>query len=122
MPKVYIVQEPLVDRSGVKPPKDLSSLSKYGEIVYLLHRHDRGTDNPNRILSLLESRLDDFVPEEDFILNLGSDPVSSVLIGMVLERFSSSEINFLKWEKKRSEDGSLTRDGFYIPVKLILTP
>lgn len=122
MARVFIVQEPLLDRSGVKPPKDLSSLSKYGEIVYLLHRHDRGTDNPNRVLSLLESRLDDFIPEEDFILNLGSDPVSSVLIGMALERITPLEVTFLKWEKKRNEDGSLSREGFYVPVKLILPP
>lgn len=122
MSKVFIVQEPLIDKTGTRPPKDLSSLSKYGDVVFLLHRFDRGTDNPNRILNVLKVRLKEFNSDKDYLLNLGSDPISSMLLGMAVRELKTSQLTFLKWEKKRNEDGTLARDGFYIPVKLILTP
>lgn len=120
MPKVFIIQEPLLDKTGIRPPKDLSSLESYGDIVFLLHKFDRGTDNPNRVLTILKMRLKEFDPSRDYLLNLGSDPVSSLLAGMVLSGLGPLQLTFLKWEKRRNEDGTLSRDGFYVPVKLIL--
>lgn len=121
MPRVYIVQEALEDRSGLRPPKDLSSLKKYGEVHVLLHKHDRGTDNPTRILGILKHRLAEFNDKEDYVLNIGSDPVSSMLAGMALASLGITQANFLRWEKRFGPDGSISRDGLYVPVKLIIT-
>lgn len=119
MSKVYIVQEPLLEKSDVRPPKDFSSLSKYGEVIYLLHKFDRGTDNPARVMSKLRLGLKNF-SEEDYLVNVGSDPVAPVLAGIVLGESGVKEFSFLKWERKLNQDGTLSRDGSYIPVKFIL--
>lgn len=119
MSKVYIIQEPLVDRSELRPPKDFSSLSRYGEVVQLLHKFDRGTDNPNRVLSKLTIGLKDFC-NEDYIVNVGADPVAPILAGMALQRLGVKEFSFLKWERKMDQNGNLLREGNYIPVKFML--
>ena len=119
MSKVFIVQEPLLEKSDARPPKDFSSLSKYGEVVYLLHKFDRGTDNPTRVISKLRLGLREF-KKDDYIVNVGSDPVAPVLAGMVLGELGFKEFNFLKWERRLNPDGSLSRDGSYIPVKFML--
>lgn len=116
MPKVFILQESLPERD--RPPKDLSSLDRYGEPVYILHRFDRGTDNPSRSLSKFRAAFRELDPEKDFILNLGSDPVSSVLAGIALSELEIDELTFLKWE--RSYDPESNKSGYYVPVKVLL--
>lgn len=118
MPKVFILQESLPERD--RPPKDLSSLERYGEPIFILHRFDRGTDNPSRSLSKFRVAFREFNPEEDFVLNLGSDPVSSVLAGIALSELEIDEVTFLRWE--RSYDPCFPKSGYYVPVKVLLFP
>lgn len=112
--KVYVIQEASVKR-------DYSSAVQYGSLVFLLEAKFRSSRNPQQALTELRSKLKVFKPT-DYILWSAGDYLSPILAGIILSELKLRYFNWLKWEKVRSTYGDPTDEGYYVPVRIVVTP
>lgn len=118
-PVVYLIAQPTVSRRS-KPPV-LDDLYNHGEVQVLCPMGDSPTYDPRHCLDVMEQRLESFDPDVDFIVWAGGDTLSAVFAGMLLAERGIWEFQWLKYERRRLEDGSRTDDGAkYIPVRVSL--
>ena len=112
MSKVLILQPSL-------RPKDLSSAARYGRIEFVFA--DPGFQpslEPGVATQEIDAAIENFRPEEDYVLFLGGDPIGAILLGFRLAtRFPGTNIRAMRWERERSPSGQRSSDsGFYVPA------
>lgn len=125
---VYLTQEPGVTyrpaagggREAVS--KDLSSAQRYGTLQTVLPDGTRPSYAPGPTLMKLAKGLRNF-REEDFLCAPGGDPLGLALALLALRYNGVREVQYLRWERERSIDGARQAGaGYYVPVRLSLTP
>ena len=109
---VYVIQAPSQSR-------DFSSALKYGKLIFLLENHEKVSMLPVKAIGLLRRKLRNF-SKEDFIVWSGGDPLAPILAGIVLGEYAFKEVNYLRWERNKLDNGLRANTGYYIPGKLIL--
>ena len=111
--RVFVLQ-------ATKFQADVSPAAVYGQIRFVLSAGDRSCSNPELSLEKLYSALEDFNPNEDFIVWAGGDPLSAILAGMVLLDLGVTKFRFLRFEKNRNIRPGQQVTGFYSPVEVNL--
>lgn len=121
MPTVYIPQQPMANRKTGWMP-DLSSAAEYGKLEYIFNGGERIYALPGPSLFKARKALENFNPEEDYILWPGvGDPASLFATMIALMQHDPEKITFLYWDRKRNDDGSRDRhNGFYVPCNFII--
>lgn len=118
MPTVFIPQQPMPNKKTGWMP-DLSSAAEYGKIVYLFGGGEKVYALPGPSRFKARKLLENFNPEEDYILWPGvGDPAALFATMIGLMQSEPESITFLYWDRKRDSSGG--RDGvsgFYVPCK-----
>jgi hypothetical protein len=116
-PVVYLIAQPTVSRT--KQPIDLSGLYEHGDVQVLCPLGDSPTHRPRECMAVMESRFEPFDPDVDFLVWAGGDTMSAVLVGMLLAERDIYEFTYLRYERKRLDDGSRTDVGAkYVPIEI----
>jgi|OM-RGC.v1.028441953 hypothetical protein len=98
-------------------PKNLEAIEEWGEIRYIFDnpRH-QFWPNPQRYHNWMLTELQDFDPEEDYVLFLGGDFIGAIMLGRALgDLFPYEDIETLRWDRAPGRD---PREGEYIPVTM----
>jgi hypothetical protein len=118
---VYVVQDPPpFYRDGVQVSKDLSSAQRYGVLKPILSSRENASLMPGPVMQKFMRELNNFNPIRDYIAFCGGDPLGLSLALLALRELSIREVNFLRWERERSTEGSRTNSGFYVPTPIRL--
>lgn len=97
--------------------RDFSSADKYGRLEFILSQNDRPSITPGDCYIKILSCLEKYQPQ-DFIINAGGDPLAPILLGYALAKLQLPKVKFLRWNKRRREDGSYSpTEGYYVPVE-----
>lgn len=105
-PKVYVVQRAAFKnrRTGEWEDKyDMSSATKFGNLVYLLPPGNIAKDM-RETMARLNHRLSDWTIG-DYLLAAG-DPVAIAAAAMIATHYSRGDINLLKWDGVNKEYNS----------------
>lgn len=119
MGRVFITQQPRPNGQGWMP--NLSPAAQYGRFVFVFGEADRPWCNPEASVEKAQAALQDFDPDEDYILYPNSgDPAGMWIMLTVLARFPLDKIKVLYWERKLANGERSKTDGFYTPVTIPL--
>jgi hypothetical protein len=80
----------------LKPIVDLRPAEKFGQLAAVFD-HDMDPSHPTDIRNA-ELRLEDFDPEQDYILPNGS-PIATLATGIILGKKNVKEVQTLIWDK-----------------------
>lgn len=111
--RVFVVQ-------ATRVQADVSPAGVYGEIQFILSAGDRTCSNPELSMDKLRRALKDFNPHQDFIVWAGGDPLSAIIVGMVMHDLGINKFRFLRYEKNRNTRPGQPPTGFYSPVEVRL--
>ena len=111
---VFITQRPVPRKDSNWLP-DISSAAQYGKIEYVFEANLPLYTSPDKSLKEAQRILQNFDPEQDYLLwpNSG-DPSSMWTCIMAITVLGFHRINFLYWNRKLV-DGQ-RNGGFYAPV------
>lgn len=112
MSTVFIVQQPRVGPRGFT--YDVSPALQYGQIRIIFDAAMSPADKPKKALAIAQRALSLFDPRTDFLAWAGGDPAGLAIVVLVVAERCNGEVPWLKWERRRTRDGS----GFYTPVLL----
>jgi hypothetical protein len=99
MPRVYVVQEPLLQG---RPKFSLEPARQYGDIVRLLDWEDgKAPFQKDLVVGKLARALADFRPD-DYLL-LAGHPVAMCLAALIASEASDGCVKFLSWNKHEGE-------------------
>jgi len=115
MAKVFIVNRPVTKNSS-SFTYDVSPAQEFGEVVFLFDSTQRPepSENPSAARQHILSTLENFDPDDDFIVWAGGDPLGMLLVSAHLGAWHNS-VKYLKWEKERDLSGRVV-GGHYIPL------
>lgn len=118
MRRVFVTQQPRPNRSGWVP--NLESASKFGAIHYVFSASDHPTHDTIDGVFLAAGTLNDFNPEQDYILwpNTGDPMANQIVNGLLFKRFD--KLTFLNFERYYRNGQRDPRNGFYTAVDLRL--
>lgn len=98
--------------------RDFQSADKYGKLDFLLNQDERPSLNPTAAYQSILKKLEQSYDERDYIVAAGGDPIAPLLVGYALRDLGVEGFKYLRWSRKRLEDGSFSRDiGFYVPTQ-----
>lgn len=118
-PVVYLIAQPTVSRT--KKPPVLDDLYNHGDVQVVCPTGDSPTFKPRECLAAMEQRLEQFDPDVDFLVWAGGDTLAAVFAGLLLAEREVYEFTWLRYERRRLEDGTRTDDGAkYVPVRINL--
>jgi hypothetical protein len=107
-PNVFVVQQNDASR-------DLSSADDFGTIRYILPAGFQPSLEPQRAMEFMRRELETFRPG-DFITSTGGDLAGVFIAGLIVPEFHEGSVNWLRWERKRANDGRrMNNVGFYVP-------
>lgn len=112
---VYVIQEPHLVRdksTGRSVPRDMTSATQYGALVYVLSTQDSPSNLPAPTLHKMMRGLKDFDPTSDYLLSAGGDPLGPVLAGQAMAQLNMKEYQFLRWDRIRGDRAG----GAYVPI------
>lgn len=114
---VWLIQQPrgLKKDTGYWEP-DLSSATKFGNIVPILDPNERPSLLPVPSFQKIKRALTHGYKEGDFFLWAGGDPCALFMAGAVSRDLGVHEVQFLRWERTRSAETGERVGGFYIPT------
>lgn len=105
MPKVYIVQEPLIRRNGDDRPEHKYSLEparKFGELVVVTQWKDaRPPVDVSRLTEMLYERLSPFTAD-DFLL-LAGNPGLIAMAAVVAASYTGGLVKLLVWDRQEQD-------------------
>lgn len=121
MSTVYIPQQPMPNKKTGWMP-DLSSAAEHGKIEYIFGGGEKVYALPGPSLFKARKALENFDPENDFILWPGvGDPMAFAITIQALMSHDPHQIRYLYWDRKRTTSGERDRNsGFYVPVTSII--
>lgn len=120
MPKVFLISQPTPSR--FKEPPNLRPLYKHGEVVTVILSGERPARFARECMDALEQRLSTFDPETDYLVWAGGDVLSAIMVGMYLAENEIWVFNWLRYDRRRLDDGSRVDDGAqYVPVVIDLS-
>jgi hypothetical protein len=100
---------------------NLDPLYDHGELRVVLPTGDAPAFRPGECMNTMAARFEHFDPELDFIVWAGGDTLAAVMVGFLLHERGFHVFNWLRYERRRLDDGSRTDDGAkYYPVKVDL--
>lgn len=111
-PIVWRLQEP--SKSVVR---DYISCRGYGEMKTVLAFEDWPSNNPEACVRKMEEAFQEF-EDGDFILWAGGDPITPFLASIALVNIGVSKANWLRWDRRRNQDGTKSDAGYYVPILL----
>lgn len=119
MPTVYLIAQPTVSRNGSLPK--LEPLAEHGDVRVLVPAGDRPAFQPERTLDQIYRRLENFNPNEDFLVWAGGDTLAALLTGVALIDRNVEKFKWLRYERGRDSDGNRTDEGArYVPIEVNL--
>ena len=72
-------------------------------------------------MHVMASRFQGFNPDTDFLVWAGGDTLAALLVGMLLMEREVYRFQWLRYERKRLDDGSRTDEGAaYVPITVDL--
>jgi hypothetical protein len=78
---------------------DVTKASKFGNIRFILSRHEEVTDGP-KIIAQIRDTLSDFDSDRDYLLLIGSPIAISVVSSIVWENVEPGKsVKYLIWDK-----------------------
>lgn len=119
--RVFLIAQPSVSREGRVP--DISDLYRFGEVRVLLDAREFdnvGTSNSERALEKLLARLDDYRPDDDYIVWVGGDTAIALMVGAALYQLGVNSVRWLRYERPRGPDGRRYGDKQYVDYLLPL--
>jgi hypothetical protein len=111
--RVFVVQ-------ATRVQADVSPAAVYGDIQFILSAGDRTCSNPELSIEKLKKALADFDAHQDFIIWAGGDPLSAIVVGMVMVELGIRKFRFLRFEKNRNTRQGEPVTGYYSPVEVRL--
>jgi hypothetical protein len=118
MSTVYLIAQPTVKRDGELPV--LTPLGQHGTVKTLINTGEYPSLHPERCLKLIEQRLANFNPAEDYIAWAGGDTLAAVLLGVVLAKMGIQNVRWLKYQRGWGSDGE--RDDTKSYYRLVEAP
>lgn len=117
MSTVYVVQEPKPGPQGYT--YDISPAMQHGSIVFVFQGHEQPGVTPGPSMFKAKQIFKEF-SDDDFLLWAGGDPAALAIATMAAADANRGHINFLRWERERDPQGSRTKRGYYMPVRISL--
>ncbi len=119
MPVVYLIAQPAISRH--KKPPVLDPLYGFGEVRVIIPTGKSPTYNIPETYEIVDGKLANFDPEKDYFVWAGGDVLCAIFVGLWLAEHEIWEFNWLRYERRRLEDGTRTDDGAgYSPVRIDL--
>lgn len=119
--KVFVTQRPVPNHRDWVP--NLAPATVFGEIKYVFEPEDFICTNPKDAMEKAKTRLADFNPETDYILYPSTgDPAAVYVICLCIGHwFTDHEIQFLYWDREKTEGGERSHTkGNYRVTKIPL--
>lgn len=112
---VFVIQTPKPGPKGYS--YDISPALEFGQPIYVFEADEQPGLTP--VPSTLKARrvLENF-NDRDYILWAGGDPFAFAIVVAVAMEINNGKLHFLRWERKRGEDGQRTGRGYYMAVRL----
>ena len=119
MPKVFVINQPLEKPTASGLLFDVSPALQYGSICYVFLSSDPSpSSDPDAAVQRAVDVLSSIEPC-DFLVWAGGDPLGLVIASTIAADYLGGEVNFLRWNRARSETGERVRNvGFYSPVRV----
>jgi hypothetical protein len=98
MSKVYVTQE--------RPGFNYLDAERFGEIKFITHRDytmPHTADNNKLLREDIRIAVNEYDPDQDYILLSGSPLVAGVVIGKIVRKYDPEVVKVVKWDNRRSE-------------------
>jgi hypothetical protein len=121
---VYLIEQPKISKR--KAPPNLGPLAEHGDTQLVLPAGNFPTFSSRKCFELIERSLFPDVghvydPEFDYLVWAGGDTLSAIMVGMLLAEREIFCFKWLRYERKKLEDGSRTDEGAtYVPCVIDL--
>ena len=115
---VFIVQKPKPGPQGIT--YDVTPAEEYGKIKFIFDAYENPSSHAAASIEKVRDALNEFDPENDYIIAAGGDPYGLFLVGYVMNEFSYP-LRWLRFErvKQRPTPGQIQKtSGYYAPVEL----